>query len=106
MYKNLLPIGSIIRAEGGTRYLMICGRIVTAEGDDKIYDYVGCLYPEGIAGNDSLFFFDRDAVEELLFVGFQDQQELAFRREILDNLGELKIVDGELVEVEELEEDE
>lgn len=101
MYKDMLPIGSIIRAEGGERYLMICGRIVCSDDSDRIYDYVGCLYPEGVAKSDSLFFFDRDAIEQVLFIGYQDEQELAFRTEILDNLGELKVEDGELVEVEE-----
>ena len=29
---------------------MICGRIQTKAGDETIYDYSACLYPEGILG--------------------------------------------------------
>ena len=100
MYKNMLPIGSVIKTLEGVRYLMICGRIVCAEGSDVIYDYVGCLYPEGIAGSDSLFFFNRDDIEKVLFIGFQDEQEIEFRTEILDNLKKLEVRDGEITEVE------
>ena len=80
-------------------YVMICGRIVCAQSDDRIYDYVGCLYPEGMGKSDELIFFDRDAIEELYFIGYQDEYELTYRTEILDQLGELKVEDGELVEV-------
>jgi hypothetical protein len=101
MYKNLLPIGSVVILKGNERYLMICGRIVCTEDNDKIFDYVGCPYPEGIAKSDNMIFFDRDAVDSVVFIGFQDQQEIDYRTEILDQLGELAIVNGEIVPVEE-----
>ena len=39
MYKNLLPIGSVVLLKGGEKRLMICGRIQTRAGSDKVYDY-------------------------------------------------------------------
>lgn len=101
MYKDLLPIGSIVQLAGGERFVMICGRIVVAQGSDEIYDYVACVYPEGIAQEDGLLFFNRDAIETVYFIGYQDEQELAYRTEILDELGELALLDGEIVPVEE-----
>ena len=98
MYKNMLPIGSVIRIEGATRKLMVVGRIATTEEKDVIYDYVGVPYPEGIADTDQLFFFNRDQVEELLFIGFQDPEALEYQRDVLDNLGELTIENDEIVE--------
>ena len=77
---------------------MICGRVVCKSGSDEIYDYVSCLYPQGILGDDSLFFFNRDAIEELFFIGFQDQEEMTFRKGVLDTLGELQVVDGQIVQ--------
>ena len=38
MYKNMLPIGSVVRIEGAVRKLMVIGRIATTEDDDMIYD--------------------------------------------------------------------
>ncbi|MDN0044232.1 DUF4176 domain-containing protein [Mediterraneibacter glycyrrhizinilyticus] len=97
MYKDLLPIGTVVLLKGGNKRVMICGRIQAKSGDDKIYDYSACYYPQGIIGADTLFFFDRDAIEKVFFIGFQDPEEMAFRHDVLDALGELKIKDGQIV---------
>ncbi len=99
MYKNMLPIGSIVRTEGAQRKLMVIGRVVTTEENDTIFDYVGVPYPEGINDTDKMYFFNRDQIEELLFIGFQDQEALLFQSEVLDKLGELKICENGLEEV-------
>ena len=67
MYKNLLPIGSVVLLKGGEKRLMICGRIQTRAGSDRVYDYSACLYPEGITGPAGMYFFDREAVETFLY---------------------------------------
>ena len=98
MYEDLMPCGSVVKLKGDERFVMICGRIVIAEGNDHIYDYTGCHYPEGVSGKDHMLFFDRDTIERTLFIGFQDKQELEYHSFILNKLGELKVVDGEIVE--------
>ncbi len=100
MYENLLPIGSIVLLKGAKRKLMITGRIVSDEKNVDIYDYVGCIYPEGMTGGDSLFFFNRDALERVYFIGFQDEEELSFKTEVLSQLKELTIKDGQIVSKE------
>lgn len=97
MYKNLLPIGSVVLLKGGDKRIMICGRIQAKEGENTIYDYSGCYYPEGIVDPTSMFFFNRDAIDTVYFVGFQDKEELNFRKNVLDNLGELEIKNGSIV---------
>ncbi len=101
MYKDLLPVGSIVRLKEGERKLMICGRIVLQEGGEQIYDYVSCLYPQGITDGEGMYFFNRDAIEEVYFIGFQDREEMDFRHGVLDQLGELKVDDGRIVSAEE-----
>ena len=91
MYKNMLPIGSVVRTVDAERRLMVIGRIVTTEEKDVISDYVGTPYPEGVSGSDNFYFFNRDQIEELYFIGFQDQEALEFQSAVLDNIGELKI---------------
>lgn len=98
MYKNMLPIGSVVLLKGGEKRLMITGRIQTKSGSDIIYDYSGCYYPEGIVDSASMFFFNRDAIEEIYFIGFQDPEEIRFREAVLDQLGELTVRDGQIVE--------
>lgn len=100
MYKHLLPIGSVVLLKGGDKRVMICGRIQSRTGDDKIYDYSSCYYPEGIVGPDSLFFFNHDGIEKIYFLGLQDEEEMLFHSSVLDQLGELEIKDGQIVEKE------
>ena len=96
MYENMLPLGSVVSLKEGKVRLMICGRIVTRSGEEKIYDYVGCIYPKGIVGSDTMIFFDRDKIERTYFIGFQDEEELEIQK-VLGSIGELEISDGKIV---------
>ena len=100
MYKDLLPIGSVVVLKGGNVKLMITGRIISDDKLNEIYDYVGCVYPIGITAEDEQYFFNRDGIETTLFIGFQDEDELMLRNEVFNNLGELKIENGQIVSAE------
>lgn len=96
---EFLPIGSVVLLKGGNKRIMICGRIQAQAGSDIIYDYSACYYPEGIVDPQSMFFFNRDAIETVYFRGYEDQDELDYRHE-LEQLGELEIRDGVIVSKE------
>lgn len=49
MYKDLLPIGSVVALQGATRKLLIIGTIVHDEQTNTTYDYIGEPFPEGIS---------------------------------------------------------
>lgn len=97
MYKDLLPIGSVVLLKEGNKRVMICGRIQTRKGDDTIYDYVACYYPEGLEAQ-NMFFFNRDAIDTIFFIGFQDREELELRENVFAKLGELKVENGQIVQ--------
>lgn len=97
MYKNLLPIGSVVLLKGGNKRVMICGRVQNRAGTNDIYDYSACFFPEGIVNPNNMFFFNRDAIETVFFIGLQDKEELDFRAAVLDQLGELEVRDGQIV---------
>ena len=97
MYEHLLPLGSVVLLEGEEKRLMVTGRIQTRVGDDTIYDYSACYYPEGIIGPESMTFFNHDAIAAIFYMGFQDTEEFEFRTKVLAELGELQVVDGRIV---------
>lgn len=97
MYENLLPVGSVVLLKGGNKKIMIIGRIQAKAGEEKIYDYAATYYPEGMISSDSVFFFDRDAIDRYYFIGYQDEDELEFRTNVLGSLGELKVENGQIV---------
>ena len=99
MYKDLLPIGSVVLLKGGEKRLMICGRVVCIEDGEQIYDYAVCYYPEGVLNSSQLFFFNHDAIETLFFIGFQDQEEMGYRSQVLGRLdgAKLRVEDGQIL---------
>lgn len=76
--KRLLPIGTVLKLNPEEKEkIMIIGRLVKeSEKDTKIWDYCGCNAPIGIAGDEKLIFFNHEQVKQLLFIGFQDEEEL------------------------------
>ena len=77
--KNFLPIGSVVKLTGGTKRVMICGRVQSEVESGKMYDYSACLYPEGFLGADSMYLFNNEDIAEVYYIGMQDPEEFAFR---------------------------
>ena len=76
--KNYLPIGSVVLLKESTKRIMIIG-VTQGEADsDKVWDYCGVLYPEGLISPEKLFLFDREQILSLFFIGFQDAEGLRF----------------------------
>lgn len=100
MYKDMLPLGSVVLLKGGNKRVMICGRVLTRAGEDKIYDYCACYFPEGIIGSKNMVFFDNEAIERIFFMGFTDIEEQNFSERVLAQLGELEVKNGKIVKKE------
>jgi hypothetical protein len=79
--KQLLPIGSVVLQKESTKRIMITGRYQKERGNDEAtWDYCACLYPEGNLNPDQAFLFNNEQIERVYFLGFQDDEELAFLR--------------------------
>lgn len=96
MFSNLLPIGSVVRLDHGERRLLVIARVVATD-NDEIFDYAAVLYPDGLIGLDGLRFFNTDAIECVFALGYQDEEEVHFRNDILANLGTLRVDGGRIV---------
>ena len=80
--KDLLPIGSVVTLKEGTKKLMIIGRLQQNVRTKKVYDYAGCLWPEGYMDKDSCYVFDHEDIDCLYYIGLQDIEEFNFRFEL------------------------
>ena len=59
-YKYLL-ISTIVLLKNAQKKIMITGFIVRGkETGTKVYDYCGCLYPEGVIASDKNLLFDHN----------------------------------------------
>ena len=70
---ELLPIGSIVLLEGAEKKLMIFGVGQTQLEENKDFDYIGVVYPEGNMGEGSQFLFNHSDIEEIVFRGYEDE---------------------------------
>lgn len=83
---NLLPIGSVVLLKEADKRLMIYG-IKQVNGEDgKIYDYIGCLYPEGSIDAEYTFLFQHEDIEKVDFVGYMDSEFQIFREALKQEL--------------------
>ena len=82
-YEKFLPIGSVVLLKGGTKKAMITGFCsVASEEKTKIYDYTGCIYPEGYLDFDQVCLFDHDQIEKVYHLGYIDDEEKSFKEEL------------------------
>ena len=86
MPDKFLPIGTVVMLKGGTKRIMITSFLTAPVNDEKnLYDYGGCLYPEGVISSDETLLFNHDSIEKVYHMGLVDEEEKEFKR----NLNEL-----------------
>lgn len=91
--EKYLPIGTVVMLKGGSKRVMIAGFCAIAEDtENKMYDYSGCLYPEGFISSTQTCLFDHEQIEKVYFKGFVDEEEVKFKKN-LENL--VKQINGE-----------
>lgn len=87
-YQKFLPIGSVVLLKGATKRLMITGFCTMAVDDkSKMFDYSGCLFPEGVISSNETALFNHDQIEKIFCIGFKDEEQEKFMtrlKELLD----------------------
>lgn len=83
MKEKFLPLGSVVLLKNATKRLMITGFYVKAdENDEKTYDYVGCLYPEGVISSKENCVFNHEQIDKIFFIGYSDDEEKSFKEKL------------------------
>ena len=86
MEQKYLPIGSVCTIKGKTKKVMVTGYYsVSFNGNLKIKDYVGCVYPEGLLLPEATCSFNHDDIEQVDFIGYKNEEQKTFER-LLDRL--------------------
>ena len=82
MTDKWLPLGSVVVLHGGNHQLMIYGRLQKEVDGDELWDYVGCLFPEGNLGPEHTYIFNKDQIERVFFLGYQSVEEFDFMAQL------------------------
>jgi len=83
--EKYLPLGTVVMLKGGKKRIMIIGFAgLSAETGDKMFDYIGCLYPEGIISSDKNLLFDHDQIETIYHEGYSDEENINYQNKLKD----------------------
>ena len=77
---------------------------VDGSKSDVIYDYNGCLYPEGYLSSDQTCLFNHDQIAKIYHMGFIDEEEKEFKEKLKELVASLK--ENSSAKVESLKEKE
>ena len=93
MKEKYLPIGTVVLLKEATKRLMITGYCAAKPDDVNIvYDYVGCLFPEGNLAGDEVALFNHSQIGTISYMGLVDdefkQLDLNIKEAMTDNLEE------------------
>ncbi len=84
MKEKYLPIGTVVLLEGGTKQVMITGFCAVADSKkDKIFDYRGCPFPEGVMESAGVALFDHSQIREICHIGFENPESIDFSDRLL-----------------------
>lgn len=88
--EKFLPIGTVVLLKGGKKELMIISYCIVPSGEaydkngkvdvgNKMFDYGGCVYPEGMITSDQLFAFNHEQIEKIVYKGYEtdNQKEIS-----------------------------
>ena len=82
-YPKYLPIGSVVILKGSYKKIMITGYSpVNQETKEIMFDYMACLYPEGIIQNDYNILFNHEDIKKIYAIGLQDEEQKDFIKEL------------------------
>lgn len=89
-FKKYLPLGSVVLMKEAKKRVMITGYAVKSpESGDKLWDYIGCLWPEGMISSDRNLLFDHENIQQIFAVGYVDEEQKKFM-DVLNKVTELK----------------
>jgi len=102
MKDKYLPIGSVVILKGGKKKVMITGYF-SVEGNniDKIYDYNGCLFPEGYLRSDQTCLFNHEQIEEVFFMGLENEEQKKFKEWLLSFSNQFHKVEIDTLDIDE-----
>lgn len=86
MKERFLPIGTVVLLKGAKKELMITCYCIFPTGkqikdgkeiipEQKMFEYGGCPYPEGILDSNTVNAFNHDQIEKIIFMGYESDQQ-------------------------------
>ena len=89
--EKYLPIGTICLLKGAKKRVMITGFCTIADDNkEEIYDYNGCMYPEGVVTAEKTLLFNHDQIEKIYYMGYNDEENKEFQNNLKEVVNQIK----------------
>lgn len=88
--KEYLPVGSVVLLKNGIKKAVIIGIMqegLNKDGEKETYDYIGVLYPEGFLNTKTMFLFNHNAINDIIFRGYENPEREDMIRNIEEKRG-------------------
>ena len=90
MIEKYLPIGSVVLLKNGKKRIMVTGFVIKTPDNDRVFDYSGCLFPEGIIDSKQNLLFNHEQIEHIYFIGLNDEEEREFKSKLKESMDNKK----------------
>lgn len=78
-FKRYLPLGSVVLMKDAKKRVMITGYAVKSpDYGERIFDYIGCLWPEGMITPEKNLLFDHKDIGRIFAIGYSDDEQKRF----------------------------
>lgn len=95
MFKGLLPIGSVVQIGDSKKKVMIVGCCQKGgSGEPRLWDYTGVIFPEGYLDANKMFLFNNEQITMVYALGYQDAEQIAFKKKAEATIQELRKEEG------------
>ena len=85
--EKFLPIGTVVILKGANKRIMITGfASMSPETGDKVFDYSGCVFPEGFMNYNEVCVFDHEQIDKVFFEGYNDEESVQFHKVLVEQL--------------------
>lgn len=106
MFEKILPIGSVVLIKNAVKKAMIIGYMqLGSRENNRLYDYVGVMYPSGSLGVETQFLFDHEDIQDIIFTGYKNSEfdELinALEKEAAENPEFAKTIKSKTISAEQ-----
>ena len=86
--EKFLPIGTVCLLKGAKKKVMVTGFLTMPQNNqNEVYDYSGCMYPEGILSSEQTLVFNHSQIEKVEFVGYVNEEEKEFKTKLNEMIG-------------------
>jgi hypothetical protein len=79
--EKYLPLGTIVLLKDAKKKMMIIGYEIETEDENRtIYNYMGCLYPEGFIEDNVHLLFNHEQIGQVIFMGFSNEESIELHK--------------------------